>query len=352
MNNQSIMNETPVTPGAEDQRPVFDSGRAAQLRSSVVRYFEDRLRKVERYLSVCTTFALLCALWAATRFFQSATADQWIIYAVLFLVMFQTTVLLKLWYWTTNSKLGVLHEIRLLRLEARLARSPAESLEAIGDLEPGAKPGGLSHVERRFWNGLVVGLALCIGLTPLWPALKLAIAGSEMISRRSVVLEEDGTARMETTYELPNTSVVSIRERAILEGGSVSAVEFVPAERSSWGDGRGRKLAVRREPAGGNVRQVIQLIDPVRSGQPYVLHHVGTKHATQEGDVWTFTVRQNWGYTSDRYFESVALPPGAELVSAVPEPVTKEKRDGRTILAFCATRHQGLPWEYSVKYRR
>lgn len=122
---------------------------------------------------------------------------------------------------------------------------------------------------------------------------------------------------------------------------------------SRWSDGQQRQLAVGREPDphGPNHRDVIQLLDPVPPGQSFQLNTTFTSTARIEDGVWVFTRDQKLGHHQDFYRDTVVLPPGAELISAAPSPVSQEQRDGTTILRFEGERSRGSKWVFSVKYR-
>ncbi len=356
------MNETPMHPSATPPAPAFDPARAAQLRTQVVDTFKNKFKTIERTLCAWLVVMVAFAAWMMQSFFASSDVQSWILYGLLFLVFFESTILMKLWYWTVNNKIGVLREIKLLRLDLAVQRGADQAIEAIAAAELATRSEGLSKRERWVWKALIIAAALSLGLIigcrGRWPWLKPMLSGSQMTSQRTVTLHADGTGQMETTYSLVNDSGITIRERAIYKGGSISQTRIVPADESTWSDGQGRKLAVRQELAGENICQIIALLDPVRAGEPFTLHCAERLQAASEsrfwkrqGDLWSFSMSQNWGFGRDHYFDTVVLPLGAQIVSVEPKPVALEIRDGVPTVRLEATRIDGQRWKYEVNYR-
>ena len=314
--------------------PAFDVAKAAQLRTQVLGVFRNQLKKIERMLGASLLIMLVWLVFAAHSFFSSTDVQSWILYAVIFLVFFLNTVLMKLWHWIINNKIGVLREVRLLRLDLALQKGTVDTLDSLTAAESPTKWQGVSRAERWAWNVAIIVASISVPVGAMWPWLRMAVVGSHMTSHRAVTLSADGTAHMDTVYSLPNTLPYPIHERVIYGGGRLEESQFIPPAESSWSDGWGRKLAVCREPAGANIREVITLVAPVPAGAEFKLRHTGTHKATLSGDVWTFYMNQVWGYDHEDYTDTVTLPPGATVVSTKPEPVAREVKDGRLVIRF------------------
>ena len=152
------MNETPSQPAG------FDPSRAGQLRVQALEAFQAQGRKIIRcyylWLSIC--IALACVYMYL--FSVSRDVKSWIFYGVLFLVMFEGTVLIKLWYWVVNNKLALLRETKLLRMDLALQKGAMDALEELARVESPFEPLGVSMRERLAWRAGIYLLALAIGV--------------------------------------------------------------------------------------------------------------------------------------------------------------------------------------------
>lgn len=159
------MNNMSLNPTETDSTGKFDSDRAAQLRSQILDAFQSRNRKIGRitaaYLLVLIFMAWLCL----HLFFNTSNNVQlWILYAVLFLVMFEGTILIKLWYWVVTSQLGILREIKVLRMDMGLQKGSMEVLEEVARMESPVRSGEVSKWERYIWRTAILLVSTLLGL--------------------------------------------------------------------------------------------------------------------------------------------------------------------------------------------
>lgn len=347
------MNETPFN--STEARPAgsFDAERAARLRTHARDAFLAKYRKIERIAWVYLLGSLIVAWWCVRQFLAADDVRSWILWGVIFILAFETTVLIKLWYWVVNTKLAVLREVKLLRMDLALHKGDSAAFEEIAHVESPTRAPGVSKWERGAWLGALVMVGLLFGAGIGRQVDRYYRATGQLTAERTITLGADGKAQVEATYELANTTSRTLRDFTIYSGGIITNTQWIPAAESPWSDGQQRKLAVRREPDphGPNRRDVIQLLDPVPPGQRFKLSNVFAWPARRENGVWVFTLDQNWGYRRNFYRDAVILPPGAELVSAEPAPVTQEQREGKTVLHFEGERGSGAKWIYVVKYR-
>jgi hypothetical protein len=347
------MNEPPFD--STEARPAgsFDADRAARLRTQAQDAFLARYRKMERIAWVYLLGCLIVAWWCVRQFLAADDVRSWILWGVIFILAFETTVLIKLWYWVVNTKLGVLREVKLLRMDLAAQKGSLEALEAIARVESPTRVPGVSKLERAAWFGALIAVGLLFGAGIGRQVDRHYRATGQLTSERTITLGTDGKARVEATYELANTTSRVLHEFTIYSGGIITNTAWIPAAESPWSDGQQRKLAVRREPdpRGPNRRDVIQLLDPVPPGQSFKLNTTFASAALRENGAWVFTQDQSWGYRRNFYRDTVVLPPGAEFISAAPAPVSQEQRDGATVLRFEGERSSGAKWILRVKYR-
>jgi hypothetical protein len=174
------------------------SEREESLRDLATNEYSGQLRYAER---IYWLYALVCiaAGVAAINFFvRSYDMKTLIGCAVIMLVVYETTVLMKLWFHMARMKMHVLKETKLLRLELAKLES------ALGVEQPSQPPvkyepmHGLAPWERKLW--LAACVALGMGISSL---TSYAWFDSGSIAGKTVVtLAADGSAekRQEITH--------------------------------------------------------------------------------------------------------------------------------------------------------
>jgi Family of unknown function (DUF6768) len=91
-----------------------DASKHRDCREESVKMFENRIRNVRR-LTVFFLVVDIAAMVAAAIFLQLATSTRMMIWcAIMFMVAFEGTVLIKLWYYVVSSRISVLRELKHL----------------------------------------------------------------------------------------------------------------------------------------------------------------------------------------------------------------------------------------------
>jgi len=350
------MNEQPHNSFESHPAAAFDPDRAARVRSRAQDAFLAKYRKIERITWAYLLGCMLVAWWCVRRFLAADDVRSWIVWAVIFVIAFEATILMKLWYWVVNAKLGVLREVKLLRMDLALHEGSSLSGEAFEQLACADSPvrgPGLARWERYAWTSALIAVGILVGVEVGSSVDRHYRALGSMTSESEITLRADGRAQVQTTYDLVNTTSRRIKSMTVYSGGTIAETQWIPAEESPWTDGQGRRLTVRREPdpRGPNIGDVIQLLDPVPPGQHYTLHHVNETSAQRREDVWVFNQDRSWGYRRNNYRETLILPKGAQVVSVDPEPASREIRNGEPVLHFEGERGAGAKWVFTVEYR-
>jgi len=346
------MNEQPSQTSEARSGGSYDANRAARLRAQAQDAFLAKYRKIERITWAYLVGCMIVIWWCVRCFLAADDVRSWIVWSVVFILAFETTVLIKLWYWVVNTKLAVVREVRLLRMDLALHKGAEGALEEIARVESPTRVPGLTKLERCAWFAALLAVGLLFGSEGRHLNRHYRATG-QMSADRTITLAANGAAQVEATYELANTTSRTLHQFTIYSGGVIPETQWIPAAESPWADGYQRKLAVRREPDpnGPNHRDVIQLLESVPPGQPLRLNTTYDQAANQEAGTWVFALDQNWGYRRNRYRDTIVLPPGAELVSAEPAPVRQEQRDGTTVLHLEGERTANAKWNCVVKYR-
>jgi len=330
----------------------FNGEKADAVRAASVAHYDRAQRKAERYTLVSLLVCLVFMAAGGVMMVYAGSTKAIIASALLVLIMFESTILMKLWYWIVQNMLRVLRDIRLLRIDLAgipgaegAAKAAATTIEEVR-----VNRSRLAKWERALWYIPILLISTSGGV---FVANRIAAEGERgtMTSERIVRLESDGHGKMTTRYDLQNTTSRPITERIIYSGGSIDTPKIILPEESPIKDGEGRRLLVRVLPAGPNHKSVIGLARTVEPGERFVLNWDGEAEAAREDDVWTFHMSQDWGYGVDHFRDVVILPPGSEFISADPEPAQMSKSEEGTVLYWEAERTHGARWEYTVNYR-
>jgi hypothetical protein len=325
------------------QNGSFDPQRARQLKQKAVAKLNTKMRCVGRITFIFLCLDVWILLFAFYHFLQVSDTKQLIMYAFLMLVCFESTILVKLWYWVMNDKISVLKEIKLLRLE--LPRDDAASV-----LEDADKPRGwlrsLRWAERIFWWSLLVAGIVAVNVVkshdipPGWELPK----GGTLTRQACVTLAPDGDASVVTDVSCQYEGVAPRRGFTF------------PAPRS-WSvrciDGCGRELSATATPVNDHHCYHVRLNKPVYPGErySYVLMADCPNAARREGDVWTYSTDHRYDYGTNEYVETVVLPEGAEIVSATPWPAATFTLNNKLTVRFESKRGCNERFEYTIQYR-
>ncbi|MCX7046175.1 MAG: hypothetical protein NTX50_11905 [Candidatus Sumerlaeota bacterium] len=320
--------------------PRFDSSKSGGAIKTVMGAFDRRLKQAERivwlYIYGCTAVAIA----SIYLFYEATSLKAAMAFGFLFVLGIETSVLVKLWYWIANAKISLQKDMKLLRMQGLAGAAPEE--EGAGTLPPAQ---ALSKVERGFWlTGLI---AICLGIAAiyLWMGGHGWTSGVTMRSERTVTLEADGNASIESRYSFPNETLFPLETWSMFSDGD----EW----QSEYRDFQGHKLETTKAPEGKGRRETIKLAEPVAPGQRLLLKDSAkSPHcAKEENGVWTYRDGQSWGYSRCEYYQSVALPKGATVVEVSPKPNGYGTRDGLPAVLFSRVTGPGANFKITIKYR-
>jgi hypothetical protein len=114
-----------------EDKGSFDVQKSEKLRKEIVQMWYDKnLRRAKLVFWIC--FLLCLGMMAAGYIgLRSATDTRGMfLWMIFFIIGFNSTILMKLWYWVVDTKLNVLKEIKELQLqiaESAGKSSPAEN---------------------------------------------------------------------------------------------------------------------------------------------------------------------------------------------------------------------------------
>ena len=324
---------------------AYDPEKAEELRTKLVGTFEAKMRKVERYLWVYMCVCCWLAAFTLFHFLQSSSTKALLFCGILMLVFFETTILMKLWYWIMNNKISVLKAIKQIELGGAAAGddTPERGKALHGPLA------GISRRERAVWWVVLIAGGTLVG----------AVKGAEISGAVDPWdLDARGTLTSEGCITLaPDGSGSAVTEMSfVYEGTSARRGFNFHAPKSAkirFTDGRGREMPFTSSQQNGHVRYDVRLRRPVMPGRRFSYTRLSEcpNSATEEGGVWTYSADVSYGYDTNKISQTVVLPEGAEVVSVQPWPVAKFTLSNKPIVRFEATRGHDGPFKYTVQYR-
>jgi hypothetical protein len=284
-----------------------------------------------------TLYLMTCVavfLYGWHGFTQAGTTRALIFCAILMLVAYETTVLVKLWYWVVNNKLAVLKEIKLLRLSL-----PPGAEDALAPDAPG--PSG--RREHRWMMAGIVLTGVCV--STFLNARPEAIAQLGLTSTAYVTLTEQGDAEVVASIAYRNTGPMPLAR---------TTFHAPVGQQIRWYDEQGRALSTSAEPADTRLRYAIELGAPVLPDEWVRYRRVSRIEgaATRETDSWIYQADTSYGNARNTFDETVKIPAGATVLAAEPEPAAiRTGPDGAQILRFAGRRGANEPFAYIINYR-
>jgi hypothetical protein len=126
----------------------------AALNHRIIRTFARKQRSafllMSAYLAVLTV--LIIALLAL--FMCTTDLKQCLLYGIVILILFEGTVLMKLWFWNQHSKIAIVREIKLLQLsvaELKTRTSPELPSGSASSSPAGSAPTPMPPAGRKSW---------------------------------------------------------------------------------------------------------------------------------------------------------------------------------------------------------
>jgi|GEM_PF-2916438 len=292
----------------------FDPKRAKKMAGEVTDEFRGKLKKLQRWMFAQLLVFVAAMVFFAMRFLESNHEMLWIAFGVLFLMAYESTVLIKLWYWTVNTKISVVRELK----EMRLASGTPAVVATPSDFR------GITWWEKIAWMVAIMAVAVLIGQTYRGPN---AFGKSEEVLTVYVDLATDGSGKVIT--------------KTTNDGGhmpSESYANFMPTEsftvrftgndleRVHWYDEQWRELSHDMREVNGERIYTVHWPHPILPDQRTVIYQVleRSRLAINDGDVWTYQgTWTQWLSWPNAWKIVVRLPLGATLMQASPTPMSQ-----------------------------
>jgi len=317
------------------------SEREESLREVASSEYSGHLRTAERIYWAYAIFCVAVGVAAVNFFARSFDTKTLIGCAVAMLVIYETTVLLKLWFHMARMKMAVLKEMKLLRLElARLATAVGmeKSSEPPIKYEP-VRAG--SSWERGLWVAACVTVAIAVST---WTARAWQLGGSRDFSADTLVtLAADGSAEKRTQMSASYSSYYLPRGFPFYTPEDVNARFLDPL---------GHEMPVDVVVNSGQKRYDVRFTDNVFVDGKMQYTQVLTipDAAAFENGNWIYQDGIRHAGGDKEYSTTILLPAGAELVSTEPTAEV-DAADGRTQVRFKGVARDDVQYFFTVRYK-
>lgn len=336
------MNEHDETlQSALEENARLRSQREESLREVASTEYSGRLRFAERIYWVYGIVCVVVGVSAINFFARSFDVKTLIGSAVAMLVVYETSVLMKLWIATASMKMSVLKDMKLLRLEvARLA-------SAVGVEKPSEPPvkyepmRGTSRTERRLWIAACMIVAIAVSS---WTGQAWHLGGGGGFSTETLVtLATDGSAEKQTKTVKQYSSYYrpSGFSRYAPKDWTVRLL-----------DPMGQEMPIEVAVTDTQHRHDVTFTDSifVDGKMRYTQISEIPKAATLKDGVWTYREGKRVAGSKEKFRITIILPPGATLRSAEPKADVEVDEDGRTLLRFHGTTIDDKQYIFTIRY--
>ncbi|MGA2031859.1 MAG: hypothetical protein ABSG68_06365 [Thermoguttaceae bacterium] len=323
----------------------FDAAKADRDVIEASSYFDSQLRRGARFTFLSLIIVVAVLEFAFIGFFLTFSTKALVGFATLLVVTVVLIVRFAIGHEITNTKISLLREIKLLRLEHL-------GLPADQTITPPRKaaPTGtslwrvLSLRENTAW----LLAAILVAVVSAHFTLQLMNRGMTMTEESQVTLLADGSKSTVSKVSYRNPAgLFPTTSLSLWTGDGPFAI-------TQWLDGRGRELPISVSTIGGNRKYTVQLAEPIMPGDQvnYTTTTEAAKMATRQGETWTYHGGQKWTGKGQKFFlETVQLPQGAEIVCVEPKPAQQFLRDGLPTVRFQTVVDQGHELAYTIQYR-
>jgi hypothetical protein len=317
----------------------FRCEREDNLREVAANDYSGHLRRAERVYWFYAVACVAVAVAAINFFVRSFDLKTLIGCAVVMLVIYETTVLMKLWFATARMKMDVLKEMKLLRLEvARLGTAVGIEKSSPPPVKYEPMP-GMPSWERRAWLAvcLVVAIAISTWTSIAW------FGGGAMSTNTVVTLAADGSAEKQCAIERAHAGYYLPKGFSLYTAKDTGARVLDPS---------GHELPAQLVVTDTNNRYDVTFTDSVfdQGKMRYTQVFDVPKAATLAKGVWTYQDGMHHVGFDTRYGISIQLPRGAKFLSAEPTAAVTPSGDGRMRVLFQGMAKDNEKLTFTVHY--
>jgi hypothetical protein len=324
----------------------MDSQKARRLATEAGSWFNARIKRDARITWLSVGLVVAVFEFAIIGFFLACNTKMTVGFAVLMVFALVFIVSFELQHRITNTKISLLRDIKLLRLE-RGGLPSGQVLAPAQETRPSDASllHALSPRETLVWFLGFLLIAFAVGSFTFRLMLDgwLIPGGDMRTDECQVALLPDGSGSMvdKVSYryqELPTSSF------PIWCGEN----DTIP----QWLDSQGRELPTSVATIDGKRQYTVHLAEPVMPGQQVSYTTVSEipLKATKQGEIWTYRLHR-WHVGNAYISTTVRLPQGAKIVSLDPESARQSVCDGVPTVRFQPLRGEEIKFTYTIQYR-
>jgi hypothetical protein len=323
----------------------FDAETAKRVAAEAGALLDRRLKWLARITWLRTLIVIAVGEVGFIGLFMTFSTKGMIGFAVLLLFAIVALCVIDLQYRITNTKVSLLKEIKLLRLEylgRPTGQAAAPARETVSVTTNLWRTPPLSLREDAAWYVTLILVAAASALC----MFRLMGGEGTLTHESEVKLSPDGSGTEVTKISYHYYGLSPMTSANIWSGVG-------PSKFTRWIDSRGRELPMNVSTNEKNKQYTVQLVEPVMPGDEVreTLFAESPKMAEKEGDLWIYRGRWEFGHEKNSYLETVQLPKGAEIVSVDPEPVQQSVQDALPTVRFQAIRSRNEIFTYTIQYR-
>lgn len=304
-------------------------------RSALISRFDAKRKKLVLYATLQLVMGLAIFFAGALMLNNLPGLKLMLLAAVIMLVGFETTVLVKLWYWIAETNIRVTREIKQLQLLS-VGHSADPQNESTG--APPHISGALSMRTAQWLSVATVVAATIIGVVLF--LLPLGTAAPRAQLEEHIRIAGDGRCEVITRDQYPYAGVTPLDH--------IQVRSNIALENPAWHEARVGNLRSSFSRDDQAYVYTVRFPQPIFRGEEVDLRTFAgaPQLVTREGDRWTCRATWNWlssrrpALTLDpaRYHptvRTVSLPPGAVVESVTPAPKMQwGDYDGSLTLSF------------------
>jgi hypothetical protein len=314
-------------------------------RAALMDRFETQRKKTLVYATVWIVIGFAITFGGAHLLSISSQIKLMLLASVTMLIGYETTVLVKLWYWVADTNIRTLREIKrlqLLLLDATGLGGPGPE-DQTAATEAVAGRTVWHRISRRRLEWITAAVLVVVGA-----ALGLYLA-------RGVINQGEGHRHfreVHTSILRDGTCEVTMREQYHYAGmnplESLHVRTKAPLEDADWREATQGTLPHSVEQEGEDHIYTVNLDQPIFRGETVDLRSSARtdEFLAREGDQWTFQTGWTWGRPRKPSLtireawpspvkQTVAVPAGAVVESVTPAPhMSWVDYDGRYLFYF------------------
>ncbi|MBN1903023.1 hypothetical protein JW926_16995 [Candidatus Sumerlaeota bacterium] len=315
----------------------LDPEKSRSLKKKSIEYYDRALKKSEYTFVFLVVFCLLTIIIAWIRFTGSAYPKQQIFYGAVMTIGFLALVFIALLSFIINNRIGLLKEIKMIRLGVEEDASQSLKHPLVGTY---------ARAEYAFWAvGIIVSLIILAQI--LFPGFRSTRYGLHV--NKHVTIQYDGAASSVEHVSFPVIGKKPLFGFSIDFTGSPDCMDW------KWFDGKGRKLIKIIRQKDGKTEVEIDLFEPVMPGEwmYYRLESQCQDAVKRTENERSFEMEDLYGYPDCacqgkmNLAISVELPKGAQIISLEPDGAERTSIDNIPVIYFRTSKT-----DKKVKYLR